>query len=616
MPRDDFLTSARRAVRICLVLAGVPAGASAQGAIAFTRVSVIDGADSVPRPDQTVVVRGARIVTVGPAETARIPAGALVVDGRGRFLLPGFWDMHVHTALEGGRELLKLYLANGVTGIRDMAGAWDTLKRWRAEIASGRIPGPWIIASGPYLEGGDVPVASILTRTPDEGRVAVDSLVRLGVDFVKVHSRITPATFYAIARRARERGITFGGHVSQALGAAAASDSGQRSIEHLLGIPAPCTPADSIALQPRFSVQGALGRCSSEDLAPLYARLVRNGTWVTPTFTAQVEVAAWPTRAVPGDSLAHYLPGSVRRLVAEIFPMPEGIPAGADSVGRAMLAKRLAQVAMMRWAGVGILTGTDAPLRNSPPGFGLHEEFDLLRRGGLTPFEIIQAATLEPARYFGMLDSAGTVAAGKRADLVLLSGNPLSDIRNTRRIVAVMAAGRLYQGLEREQFLSAGRDSRAASCAPGAGPAEEWPPIAFPGLGLSLRLPPALKPRKFEALGDIARRARASSIPGVAAEQVELAAAWEAPGRASHQIAEVLLYTRRQDGVPPGRPCAMQIGTGPGLVFRTALSGSAGAPGEYWIEAYWPGFVLAASGPTIGAYEAIFRVLRSVAAVR
>ena len=429
----------------------------AQSSVAFTHVTIIDATDSIPRSERTVIVRGNRIVSVEPDRAARIPAGAQVVDGRGKYLLPGFWDMHVHTAITGGRELLGLYVANGVTGVRDMAGEWSTLTSWRRDIAAGTLVGPRIIASGPYLEGGDVPIPHLLARNAAEARAGVDSLVALGVDFIKVHSQLNAETYFAIARRARERGIAFAGHVPRVVGSGAASDSGQRSIEHLLAIPAECTPADSIALAPRFTVQGALGRCSSEDLAPLYAKFVRNGTWVTPTFTAQYEVAVWPTRPVPGDSLAPYLPESVRRYVAQIFPMPDSIPPNADSVGRAMFEKRLRQVATMRRAGVSILTGTDAPLRNSPPGFGLHEEFLLLTRGGMTPFEVLRAATLEPARYFGMLDSAGTVAAGKLADLVLLDANPLVDIRNTRRIVAVMANGRLFAARDRERLLRVSR---------------------------------------------------------------------------------------------------------------------------------------------------------------
>jgi len=390
---------------------------------------------------------------VASAGSAVLPAGARVIDGRGKFLIPGLWDMHVHTAIAGGRALLGLYVANGVTGVRDMAGDWPTLRGWRDDIAAGRLVGPRIVASGPYLEGGDIPVPHLLARTPEEGRAGVDSLVELGVDFVKVHGQLTRETYFAIARRARERGIPFAGHVPRAVGSADASDSGQRSIEHLLAIPAPCTPAESAALVPRYPVQGALGRCSSADLAPLYARFVRNHTWVTPTFVAQVEVAGWPGHSVPGDSLAHYLPDSLRAFVARIFPMPDSIPPGADSVGRAMLAKRMHQVAAMHRAGVAVLTGTDAPLRNSPPGFGLHEEMLLLVRGGLSPFEVLQAATLEPARYFGMLDSAGVVAPGRLADLVLLDANPLEDIRNTRKIRAVIANGRLFEAHDLQRLV-------------------------------------------------------------------------------------------------------------------------------------------------------------------
>lgn len=434
----------------------VSRSAAAQALTAFTHVSVIDARDSLARIDQMVLVRGNRILVSASFATTRIPLGARIIDGRGKFLIPGLWDMHVHTVTVGNENgrLLSLFVGNGVTGVRDMASEWATIKRWRADIARGAMTGPRIVASGPYLEGGDVPIPHLLTRTPDEGRAGVDSLVALGVDFVKVHGQLTPPVYFAIARRARERGIPFAGHVSRTVGSAAASDSGQRSIEHLLAIPAPCTPAESLALAPRFPVQGALGRCSSEALAPLYARFVGNDTWVTPTFVAQVEVANWPTRSVPGDSLAHYLPQTLRTFVAQLFPMPDSIPVGAERAGRAMLAKRMAQVATMRRAGVHVLTGTDAPLRNSPPGFGLHEEMLLLVRGGMSPFDVLRAATSEPARFLG-LDSLGTVQEGKLADLVLLDANPLMDMRNIRRISGVMANGRYYDAAQRRALLHA-----------------------------------------------------------------------------------------------------------------------------------------------------------------
>jgi imidazolonepropionase-like amidohydrolase len=412
-------------------------------ALAITHVTVIDGSDSVPRSDQTVIVRGSRIVTVGPSGGTPIPGGARVVSGAGKFLVPGLWDMHVHTDVPGGREALRLYVLNGVLSVRDMAGTWEWLTEVRKEIAAGTLAGPRILASGPYLEGGDVPIPHLLVRTPVEARLAVDSLARLGVDLIKLHGQMAPPIYFAAARAARDRGLRVAGHVPRTITPAQASDSGVGSLEHLLQIPVYCTAAESLALAPRFPVQTVVGRCSREDQSTLYARLVRNGTVIVPTMTASYEVALWPVRDLPGDAYGNRLPDTLRKFVARIFPMPEGIPADADQVGRKLFEKRIALVGAMYRAGVTILPGTDAPLRNSPPGFGLHEELALLARSGIPPFRVLQAATLLPARYFGMLDSLGTIAEGKLADLVLLGANPLLDIRNTRRVEAVIANGRL-----------------------------------------------------------------------------------------------------------------------------------------------------------------------------
>jgi imidazolonepropionase-like amidohydrolase len=440
--RGFCLALAVGAVTACQVAPA--AQPSPETALAIRNVTVVDGSSPLPRLDRTVVVIGNRIVAEGRSAFVGIPPGARIIDGRGKYLIPGLWDMHVHTVMPGGRDVLPLYVANGVTGVRDMAGDWSTLSAWRDSIARGLMVGPRMVLSGPYLEGGDVPIPHLLVRTPTEAAPAVDSLIRLGVDFVKVHGQLTRETYFAIARAARARGVPFGGHVSRAVGPADASDSGQRSIEHILSIPNPCTPEEVTSLAPRFPVQGALGRCATEDQRPLYDQLRRNGTWVVPTLVAQVEVSRWPRRDLPGDSLARYLPDSLRRYVADIFPMPDSVPSDADVVGALLFDKRVAVTGALYRAGVGLLPGTDAPLRNSPPGFGLHEELLHFTRAGLSPFAALRAATLEPARFLDALDSLGTVEVGKIADLVLLNADPLTDIRNASRTAAVVANGRLF----------------------------------------------------------------------------------------------------------------------------------------------------------------------------
>lgn len=418
------------------------AQAAPEATLAITHVTIVDGNSPTPRGDQTVLIQGNRIVAVGPASSTRVPRSARTIDGEGKFLIPGLWDMHVHTVVPGGRQVLRLYLANGVLGLRDMASEWDELNRWRREIAVGTLVGPRIIAAGPYIEGGDVPIPHLLARTPAEAEAAVDSLLRLGVDFVKLHSQLSREVYFAAARAARARGLRVAGHVPRSITPEEASDSGVSSIEHMLQVPVPCTPAESLALQPRFPIQRVLGPCTSRDLRPMFERLARNGTRVVPTLVAAVEIARWPKRDLPGDAFARFLPDTLRRFVAAIFPMPDSIPADAERVGLAMLEKRVNLVGAMHRAGVVVLPGTDAPLRNSPPGFGLHQELAFFARAGLTPFDVLRAATLEPVRWLGLADSLGAIETGKIADLVLLTANPLSDVKNLSSVDLVLANGR------------------------------------------------------------------------------------------------------------------------------------------------------------------------------
>jgi imidazolonepropionase-like amidohydrolase len=431
--------------------------------VAVTHVTVVDVAAGRGLPDMTVVVDRGRIRSVGPSASLATPADARTLDGRGRFLIPGLWDMHVHTDAPSGRAMLALYVANGVTGVRDMAGDWATLQRWRREIDAGTLVGPRIIASGPYLDGRAPPIPHITVRTVADARAAVDSLARLGVDFVKVHSAVPRDAFFEAARRARERHLAIAGHLSSNVTVEEASDAGQRSLEHLLGFANRCTPADS-TLFARADVLRRIifGRCTSLDQTNVYRHLSRNGTWVTPTMTAAYEFAILPERALPTDSLAPYVSDSLRAYLVQIFADTPTDSAVDAALGKRMFAKRLETLGAIARAGVSILAGTDAPMRNATPGFGLHEELSYLVQAGLTPLAALRAATLEPARYFGALDSLGTIAPGKVADLVLVDADPLADIRNARRISAVIARGRVYAGADRVRLLDGVREAARA----------------------------------------------------------------------------------------------------------------------------------------------------------
>jgi imidazolonepropionase-like amidohydrolase len=456
--KKRFIVSARfrlnpfRSAHVLAVAVAVVATPVEAQSIYIRNATIIDASDPRPRPEQSVVIKDGKIIEVGPF--ARRPSDATLVDGSGMFLIPGMWDMHVHLDVPGGRDLLEAFVVNGVTGVRDMAGTWATLTGWRSEIRAGKLTGPRIYASGPYIEGGPQPmIPHIEVRTREDARRAVDSLWKLGVDVVKIHGALTREEYFGAADRARELKIPFAGHVPRVVGAMAASDAGQRSLEHLLTIPTPCTPAESTVLVPQFQVQRVLGPCSSLPLDPLFATFATNKTWITPTYVAALEISNWPRREVPGDAYAEFLPRQLRSFVAEIFPLPAGIPEGADRVGKIMFDKRVNLAGEMNKAKVKLLAGTDSPLRNSPPGFAFANELAHLADGGVPLSDILRIATWEPASYWAAADSMGAVKAGFVADLVLLRENPLRDVKAYRSVEAVIAGGRLIDKRGREAIL-------------------------------------------------------------------------------------------------------------------------------------------------------------------
>lgn len=424
--------------------------AQAAGPAAITHVTVIDVEHDRPITDQTVVIEGRKIVQVGDAKRTPVPQGAITVDGRGKFLIPGLWDMHVHTSIPGGEALLGLYPAFGVTGVRDMNDSFPEVTAWRRRIAAGDLVGPRIVAAGPYLVGVAPPLPHIQVRTAEQGRAAVDSLRQLGVDFVKVHNEIPREAYFAIAARVKELGWTYAGHVPRSVTAAEAADAGQQSIEHLTGLPNRCTTEEAQSIHPTGLVTFLLGPCDDSDLGPLIARLRANGTWVTPTLTVFGTVTGDSTS--PVDSMARYRSEALRQLQTVVMRIPPMTPE-ARAATRFLVHKRQALVGELFRAGIPILAGSDAPTPGTFPGVSILEELDLLVGAGMPPMAALRSATYEPARYLAALDSLGTVAPGKLADLILLDADPSLDIRNTRRQAAVWIDGRLIGKTERRHLL-------------------------------------------------------------------------------------------------------------------------------------------------------------------
>lgn len=459
----------RWGIAVALLAGAACARGTAQQTIAITHVSVIDVAAGATRADNTVLVTGNRISYACPAASAKIPSGATLIDGRGKFLIPGLWDMHVHDFVYAFSDFAgPLMIANGVTGARDMGWYVDTTLRWRSDIAAGREIGPRLVV-GARVDG-PVNKAKFVAHvvTEEDGVRAVDTLSRRKdgsrrADFIKTYSWIPRAAYFGIAREAKKLGVVFAGHVPYSVTVVEASDAGQRSIEHEDDLMRACTSDDSLsrarfadtasATAAQLKVIRAQARIIRATYDPVHckaviATLARNNTWVTPTLVVYQPYAHAFDSASTHPEWAKYVPGLVQggwlNKARALTPADSEVVRSYFSFDRTRDLKN---------AGVKLLAGTDMPQPFVYPGFSLHEELELLVRSGLTPLEALRTATYNPAEFLGALDSLGTVTQGKVADLVLLDADPLADIRNTRRISAVIANGRLFDRAGRAQLL-------------------------------------------------------------------------------------------------------------------------------------------------------------------
>jgi imidazolonepropionase-like amidohydrolase len=434
--------------------------------IVFTHVAVVDTIRGATRADMTVVIQGNRILRVDKKNSARFSDGAEVIDASGKFLIPGLWDMHVHTFfgewVPGGREAtLPLFIANGITGVRDMGSDLEPILAARKDFALGKLLGPRLVVSGPMLDGPKTQFpASIAVATPEDGRRAVDMLKSRGVDFIKLQSYVPHDAYFAIADESKKQDITFVGHVPDAIRGSEASNAGQKSFEHLIGVFEGSSNAEDDLLKGPKSPARFLETYDAAKEARLIQLLAKNHTWQCPTL--YWERGQWlvdepgVVDAVKNDPDAKYAPVSWRgkswpKFTASIIKDLDTDPL---PVREKFVLHELDVVRNLKKGGVSFLAGTDGPAGvDVVPGFSLHRELERLVAAGFTPLEALQTATINPAKFLDKLKDFGTVEPGKMADLVLLDANPLEDIRNTQKIAAVVANGRYFSRAQLDQVL-------------------------------------------------------------------------------------------------------------------------------------------------------------------
>jgi len=446
----------------------LPTPSRAQSTVAITHVTVINPGTSSVLFDQTVVITDGTIASVNPSQSVAIPKGAPVLEARGQYLIPGLWDMHVHTAFgdwfPGGRDvILPLFIANGVTGVRDMGGDLPVLFEWRKQIAAGEIAGPRMIVSGPmldgYLPGNKLRFpSSVPITTPESALAAVDSLKSQGVDFIKVQSVISHDAYLAAAAEAHKQNLPIVGHVPDKVRISETIAAGQKSIEHLMGIFEGCSTEEDKFIRGEGNLKLLLSTTDQSRCDAIIHSLAQNQVWQCPTLAWQrggtfLDQLDWDHQPLDKYVPAPWRNITWRRFADEMMPDLKRDPL---ALRQKYFKRNLQMVGAMHRAGVPFLAGTDAaPGIYVMPGFSLHDELANFVEAGFTPMEALQTATSLPAKFLGQEKTVGSIEPGKAADAVLLTANPLTDIRNTRKIRAVVARGRLFDRPDLDAMLAA-----------------------------------------------------------------------------------------------------------------------------------------------------------------
>ena len=441
----------------CAAIAACAAPVYEEATLALVDVTVIPMRDEAVLEDHMLVVAGDRILAVEPTDRSRLPEGTQVVEGEGRYLTPGLWDMHVHVLSDpkdAVERTFPLLIANGITGVRDMGTELPILIEVREQLAADQsLIAPRLYAAGPLLDGirkpwyGELP---LILENAEQVPGELDRLLESGVDFFKVYDDLAPATFDAIARRANEVGVPFAGHVPSLVPMDEAARAGMHTIEHLNITTAKDCVEDpsgwfgrwiSAKFQEGYTAYYGVVRdfwntVDWEECEEIFTTMADQDAFFTPTLDMELNDATRLDTA----AVKYMHPQSQAWCSTVLSGIEEADPALREDA----FEMTLSTLRRIRDAGVVLLAGSDTPNNCIAPGFGLHWELTLLVEAGLTPYEALRAATIDAARALGREQTAGVVEPGYEADLVLFEANPLEQIAHTRRIAGVVTSGRWH----------------------------------------------------------------------------------------------------------------------------------------------------------------------------
>jgi Amidohydrolase family len=431
------------------------------GQLALRGITIIDVRAGRLVPEQTIIINAGRIRQIGTMADLRVPAGAEVRDGAGKYVIPGLWDMHSHF----DEQDLPQYLAYGVTGVRAMGDCNPTClsakREWQRRIETGQMVGARIVALSSFPVIGPPSVdrrepSFAKAATADEARQLVRYFKEQGVDFIKVYTYISRESYLALMDEARRVGLPVAGHRPASVSLIELSEAGQRSVEHAhtQDFLLPCRPADAPPLAGGATAENVRRLVNEVDPAlcdGIFRTFVKNGTWWTPTLlTGRRE--AYVEETVDQISSGHPRYSSLtaaerERMLTNLRGQMARLPADAR---RQIYAKKLEITLRGYRAGVRVLVGTDTPFAGS----SLHEELNELVAAGLTPAEVLKAATFDAAEFQGRTADFGSIETGQRADMVVLNANPLAAIQNALKIDSVILGGRYLDRTALDALLS------------------------------------------------------------------------------------------------------------------------------------------------------------------